>query len=50
MTVEHLIAILQQIPPKTKVFYEAGDHKDDWQEVRKAEYLMIFGVKGVYIK
>lgn len=50
MTVEHLIAILQQIPPKTKVFYEAGDHKDDWQEVRKAEYTVIWGVKGVYLK
>jgi hypothetical protein len=50
MTVDHLIAILQQIPPNTKVYYEAGDHKDDWREVHKAEYTVIWGQKGVYLE
>jgi hypothetical protein len=49
MKVEHLIALLQQFPPDTKVYYE-GEYKDDWVEVRKAEYTVIWGQKGVYLK
>jgi hypothetical protein len=49
MKVEHLIAALQQVPTGTKVYYE-GAYKDDWQEVRKAEYAIILGQKGVYLK
>ena len=49
MKVEHLIAALLQVPSGTKVFYE-GEHKDEWVELRKVEYTMVWGVKGVYLK
>jgi hypothetical protein len=50
MKVEHLIAILQQVPNGTKVYYEGGYYKDDWREVRKADYTVIWGQKGIYLK
>lgn len=33
MTVSELIKELQTLPQDYEVFYEGGDHKDDWIEV-----------------
>lgn len=49
MKVEHLIAALQQVPAGTRIYYE-GEQKDEWHEVRKAEYSVVWGQKGVYLK
>jgi hypothetical protein len=37
MTVAELISELQKLPQDYLVFRDAGDYKDDWQEVVKVE-------------
>lgn len=53
MTVAELIKELSQMPSDATVYYNAGDYKDDWQEVTKAdvEYFSSLGKgRGVYLE
>jgi hypothetical protein len=53
MTVSELIEQLKQLPHDYEVFYEGGDYKDDWQEVRNVSvsHRSTLGTPvGVYLK
>lgn len=50
MTVKELIAELQKLSPDDVVYYEGGDHADDWRQVHKVSNLNSWGTKGVLIE
>ncbi len=53
MTVKELIEHLQTLPPDYNVYYEAGDYKDNYEEVNNIEisHMNTLGTyKGVYLK
>jgi hypothetical protein len=53
MTVKELIEQLSKLPQDYYVYYEAGDYKDDYQEVSQAEvshYSTLGTRQGVYLK
>lgn len=49
MIVQELINLLEKLPPHLKVYYEAGDYKGDFREIRTAEKFTDFGKKGVLL-
>ena len=54
MNVKDLIEQLQKLPPDYEVFYEGGDYKDDWREVRQVEIArrsteVSWGYTGVFL-
>lgn len=50
MTVKDLIALLEKAPPDLQVFYEGGDFKGDWREVRGAVVDQNFSKKGILLR
>ena len=53
MTVSELIEELKNLPPDYYVYYESGNHKDDYQEVNRVEvsHESTLGYyRGVYLK
>lgn len=51
MTVSELIEKLKNMPSDAKVYYEGGDHKDDYREVYsvKNEKHLGWGKSGVLV-
>lgn len=50
MTIKELVERLQKFPPDMKVYYEGGDFKDDWREVRMAQEVHWYGIDGVLLE
>ena len=50
MTVSDLINQLKKFPPDAKVYYEGGDHKDDWREVATAAHGHVWEKRGVFLE
>ena len=53
MTVKELIEQLNELPQDYYVYYEAGDYKDDYQEVNQVEvsrFSTLGTSQGVYLK
>lgn len=53
MTIEELIEALRAFPPKTLVYYEGGEYKDDLRPIRKVidfRNKPVFGTAGVLIQ
>jgi hypothetical protein len=50
MTVKELIRCLKMAPQDLPVYFEGGDFKGDWREVRGAVIDQNFSLKGVLLK
>lgn len=49
MIVQQLIDLLQKMPPTSKVYFEGGEYKGDYREIRRVEKFSDFGQKGVLL-
>lgn len=50
MTVADLIEQLKKFPQDSTVYYEGGDHKDDWRKVQTVSHGEVWEFRGVFIE